>query len=158
MAFAVSQWPYSPDPRTALFSAQGWAFGAVAPWVWLLTSPGATGAYADLVSGVICKPLSDLGSFTRWEGFSNTGLGTQYQFDKTWRPAAGETDTSLDFALNFYNIGRPDAGGNSSAVWPEAIQVLGPIEMLTSPGGDPIPELPNGVSLTPAVWNTEYPL
>lgn len=158
MAFAVSQWPYSPDPRTALFSAQGWAFGAVAPWAWLLTSPGATGAYADLVEGVIVKPSEDLGFYTRWEGFSDTGLGTQYQFDKTSRGNVGNEEVSLDFALSFFNISEPNAGGNASAVWPEAISVLGPWEMLTTPGGNPIPDIPNGVSLTPAVWDVAYPV
>jgi hypothetical protein len=61
MAYAVSQWPYSPDPRQPDFDLIGYAFGQVPPWGWRLSTTNATGIAEPFNgAGVICKPFTVL--------------------------------------------------------------------------------------------------
>lgn len=157
MAFAVRQWPKAPDPRSSLYSFAGWDWGQVVSSKWIVSSTGATGAWSFLNDGFIVGPKSDDGSLTIWEAIVPDSGGTIVGLEKTGHEApVGSPPFTIAW---FWRIDVPSTGESGSAfeqlVFPKAIRVFGPLVMLDS--SLPIPDLPNPVTITPAIWDLETP-
>lgn len=157
MAFAVRQWPTAPDPRSSLFSFAGWDFSQVAPWQWIVSTTGASGAWAFLNDGFVVPATSDDGFDTQWSGTVPDSGGTTVVLSKFGR----EVPVAMPpFTLEWlWTIDVPSTGQQGRAhafiLFPAAIVVFGPLAMLDT--GVPILDLPNPVKITPAKWDFSLP-
>jgi len=152
MPFAVSQWPYSPDPRGPGFSVIGWHFGQVVSWKWLVTSSAATGRYSFLNDGLIVASTFDDGATTTWGGSPPFPPTTVVSLVKVGLPAPGGVPPrTITFRLQIFT-GPPPLIVEALELFtfPVAIQQFGPwvVRLL----GVPVPEIPNGVTITPTNW------
>lgn len=153
MPFAVSQWPYSPDPRTAQFDQTGWDFGQVPPWSWIISTTAATGPFDIFNSGVVVKPFAALATETLFRQVDvlpediTVRLSSQ-GFIVPFGMPPGITKTLK------ITIAQPEfteAEGQIDLTFPTAIAVQGPIVMTVLP--PPIGTIPNPMVLTPAKWD-----
>ena len=155
MPFAVSQWPNSPDPRTAQYAITGWNFGQVPPFRWILSTTGATGALAIFNSGVVLT--NDFFNLTlasfRELGTLPDDLTVIMNIIGTQEPAAGPPPFTIDIQFTVFQITATLADGRLRLLFPTAIAVQGPIPVTdTSPPGM---SWPNDAEITPAKWNFE---
>lgn len=153
MPFAVSQWPYSPDPRGPGYSVIGWNFGQVVSWKWLCESTDATGRYAFLNDGLIVESTFDDGATTTWGGSPAFPPSTVVSVVKIGLPAPGGAPTrTITFTFQIFTDPPPViVQAVEIFTWPIAIQKFGPWTVRRL--GVPVPEIPNGVTITPANWN-----
>lgn len=157
MGFAVRQWPEAPDPRTALFSFAGWNWGQVVSFRWIVSTTEATGAWAFLNDGFVVELVSDDGFDTQWEAVVPDSGGTTVTLSKfgTEIPIGGPP-FSLEWLWTIDVPSTVEQGrSHEFLLFPDAIRVYGPLEMLDS--GSPIPDLPNGITITPARWDFTLP-
>jgi hypothetical protein len=157
MPFAVRQWPAAPDPRSSLFSFEGWNWGQVVSFQWVVSSFGARGAWSFLNDGFIVPSVSDDGVDTQWSAAVPGSGGTVVTLSKFGHPAPiGIPPFTIEW---LWTVDMPQTGEQGRSfdflLRPDAIQVFGPLEMLDS--GVPIPNLPNPVTITPAIWNLQTP-
>jgi hypothetical protein len=157
MPFAVSQWPYSPDPRPPDFGIAGFDFGAVPPWRWLMESTGALSPYDPLNAGMV------------WEAAFHTVDSMQFaplvpligvddqvlEFFGTQEPSGGPPGVTMFMQVRFENTGPLQQSGSRLLLYPPAIQVNGPFNMLNQ--GVPSVLIPNPIEITPVVFDFELP-
>ncbi len=153
MAFAVSKWPYTPDPRQASFDNLGWDYGEVPPWQWVLQTTGATGVYAIFNAGVMLEPFAALATETLWReviALPDT-LTVILSSLSILPPAGGPPLVSKRLFLRILSGGFTKAQDTLDALFPTAIAVQTPFDMVVvSP---PVGTIPNKMELTPAKWN-----
>ncbi len=153
MPFAVSQWPYSPDPRLAQFDNPGWDYGQVPPWTWILKTTGATGLAAIFNSGVTVKPFAQVpGAVT----FENVDVlpddVTCILAHTTFQDPIGPPGPFTVFmAIVIRQLGSPEFSGTLDQLYPTAIAIQGPFPMQKI--GIGVGTMPNPVETTPAIWN-----
>jgi len=157
MPFAVRQWPSSPDPRSSFYSYEGWNWGQVVSFRWVVSTTDATGAWAFLNSGFVVSSISDDGIDTQWSAVLPDSGGTSVTLSKFGHaPPVGVPPFTIEWQLT---VDVPSTGEQGRAflneLWPDAILARGPLVMLDS--GSPIADLPNPVTFTPAIWNFELP-
>lgn len=154
MPFAVSKWPYSPDPRTGIFGGHGWDDVDVPPWVWLMKTSGATGPWTSLNTGIPTKVFFESPFFVGYSGAS-VDLSVQTQVHiTTFEPPLPSGNTIRIFP----QVVEVSTGRGSNAlrefVYPQGIQVFGSFVMVDAGTGIPDPDFPNPVTITPQIWNT----
>lgn len=155
MPFRVRQWPVSPDPRGSLYSFVGWNWGQVVSWKWIASSVDATGPYEFLNDGLILPSFSDDGIETLWlQEVADSG-GTVVRLLKVgFFPPILMPPITISWGIQIDVPSVPTgATGSSELFFPDAIQEFGPFEMFNGP--DPVEDIPNGVLITPAIWNLE---
>lgn len=157
MAFGVRQWPEPPDPRGSFFSFEGWNWGQVAPWQWVLNTNDATGLWSFLNDGFVIPSTFDNGVTTTWFANVPASGGTDVSLAKFGTPTpVGIPPRTIQLTLSVFRPGPTLIGqGVLTFVFPDAIRVFGPLAMLS--GGLPIPDLPNGITITPAIWDFVLP-
>lgn len=153
MPFAVSQWPYSPDPRGASFDLPGWAFGQVPPWAWVLSTTDATGCYTNYNDGVILKPTSQVPGVTVFENVDvqPDGGGARLTLTGTQEPTGPPPGITKTMFLEVLAFGFQAWTSTLTLLYPTAIQEHGPFVMVNT--GTPCGTLPNPMKITPAIWN-----
>lgn len=153
MAFAVSQWPYTPDPRTAQFDNLGWDFGQVPPWQWVLSTTGATGVYAPFNAGVMLEPFAVLAIETVWRQVIALpdNMSVRLSSLSTLPPAGGPPLVSKTLNIKIQEFGFTKAEGTITALFPTVLAVQTPFNMGVSQ--PPVGTIPNPMKLTPAKWN-----
>lgn len=157
MPFAVRQWPVAPDPRGALFSFVGWNWGQVVSHRWVLSSTDATGQYEFLNVGAIVPFFSDDGTTTIWDGDSGGVAPVAMELKKVGVvPAAGSPLRTIELFLRLKPPSpTPQTTGALTFLRPDAIRQFGPFVMDIF--GVPNADIPNGITITPAIWNLETP-
>lgn len=157
MPFRVRQWPVSPDPRGSLFTFVGWNWGQVVSWRWVMSSTEATGIYSPLNDGIILDQNGHNDEQALWQRFGDLDDPLIYTFTKEgFEPPIGGGPHSIQLRVNITPPVpvEPSIGG-VDLLYPDAIQVFGPFDMEIL--GVPNEDIPNGVTLTPAIWNIESP-
>ena len=154
MPFGVTQWPKNPDPREPDFSVDGWDVGQLPPFVWILSTTGATGVFAPLNLGITCYANVIGPAFTDWRDLPGPPLSPQYivqiQGFQTVQPAPTPHTIRIDVIVHAPPVVSAFTGILRS-LYPTAIAVQGPITMVAGP---PSPgTIPNPVNMTPAKWN-----
>lgn len=154
MPFAVTQWPKEPDPRLPDFSIDGWDVGKLPPFVWILSTIGATGVFAPLNLGITAYNRIAGPGFGQWKPNPGPPLSVQYNLQiqgfQTVQPLPIPHTIRIDLIVSappviFAYIGI------LRLTYPDAISVIGPITMVFQ---NPAPgTIPNPVFLTPAKWN-----
>ena len=153
MPFAVSQWPYSPDPRGSAFDILGWNFGQVPPFKWILSTTDATGIMAIYNTGILVDVVFEIPGVTQWAhpvelpGFMRVSM-TFLGFDT---PQGAPPGTTKQMQISITESSVPTWNGNLDLLFPTAIAVQSPFAMtqLNPSGGD----FPNPMAITPAKWN-----
>jgi hypothetical protein len=155
MPYAVSQWPYWPDPRQADWNFLGWDFGQVPPWKWRIDTSGATGIYAQFNDGVLMEPTGFLPEDTRWDNqHVLIGAITVILSIKGADPPVGIPPGITKSIGILMHIGPVRVyGGGLELLWPTAIAVQSPIPMV--PVAPSAGTIPNPMSLTPVKWNVD---
>ncbi len=155
MPFAVSKWPYSPDPRNGIFGGWGWGDGAVPSWAWIMATTGATGPWTSLNGGIVVYAESNNPNVTEYEGL-DSGEVVLAAVTKTGfqPPLSGSTSLLLTVRVTNAGLGRV-AVVVKNYFLPNAIQVFGGFTMIDLGTGLPDVNLPNAVEITPALWNFE---
>jgi len=155
--FAVSNWPYSPDPRSSAFSAYGYAFGSVAPWQWIVSSHGASGAWEFLNAGVLTRSIFDDFATTVWSKVPESPVVAFVELRKeATQEIVGSPPRTVHYQVNIEpSPFDPFGTADLFLEWPVANRAWTGLELQN--GGIPIPEVPNGIDLTPALWSLESP-
>lgn len=155
MPYAVSQWPYSPDPRPNAFGITGFDFGQVPPWRWLMQTTGALAPYDPLNTGMV------------WENAFHTVDSLQYEpvvpligvddqvleFYGQQEPSGGGAGTTMFMQIRFELTGPLQQSGSRLLLYPKALQVNGPFNMLNQ--GLPSVLMPNPLTITPVRYDFE---
>jgi len=153
MAFKVSKWPYSPDPRKPDFSALGWAFGAYAPWQWEVRTTGALGLYVALNDGVKVTSTIQLPEDTRWQSvvIPPHDLEVDMAIKGSNVPIGPVPQFTISIGMAILVPGELDVGAGVNILRPFALQVftMGAAEQ----GGSPFADVPNPITITPLKWN-----
>lgn len=157
MPFAVSQWPYSPDPRTTDFDIPGWNHGQVAPFKWILSTTGATGIYEFYNDGALQFKCGEGSGVTV---FCGNPVGPAevdaiiqiFGFDP---PLVGPPEVSKRIFVEVRSFSTNGYVGTLDQLYPIAIKVQQPIVMVEdTPFAGTIP---NPMVMTPAKWNATQP-
>ncbi len=153
MPFAVTQWGYSPDPRGPAFAQDGWDFGQVPPWLWVMSSTNATGIYSFLNDGIVIDLFLDTPGSTLWRIFNPTIDVTRINLAKLGFevPVSGGT-VSIAWSFDITSVSPPRVvTGEQQYLFPKAIRKFGPWDAVDVMG--PVLEIPDGITITPAKWN-----
>ncbi len=153
MAFGVTGWGYSPDPRKPDYIVHGWDAGRIPAWKYDLASTGATGDLAVFNDGV------------RFHNITNTPGGGTFEVDE---PMPDDLFTALVFLtfqkpnpvppfwtvqiqISIRHLFQPVYNANFQQLYPVALSVQGPIPMdeIDTTFGT----IPNPMTLTPVKWN-----
>jgi len=155
MPFAVRQWPASPDPRSPAFAIDGWDFGQVPPFTWIMATTGATGIYTFLNDGLLLRnSFASPGSsfyepiipppFFVVPSLVITGFQSQQVGPPPW---------TISFDVLIVVETTTAFTGQLRQLFPTAIQVQSPMAMVVVSPTDGT--IPNAVSFTPAIWDAE---
>lgn len=157
MAFGVSQWPYTPDPRLSDFAIIGWGEGQVPPWAWIISTTGATGIYEPYNSGVAVR--NTIRTPTLGEFFQDSDLpgnvNVRWTTTGTQAVAPGPPPFTMDMLLKIQVLTVTVWVAQIRALYPTAIAVQGPFVKLA--GGTPGGTIPNDMFCTPAPWDIPSP-
>jgi len=151
--FAVTNWPYSLDPRPASFGGVGWGFGAVPPWAWIMSTTNATGPWTSLNDGILVKTLTDDFTVTEWNGLNGGGTVLASVTKTGTQPPTSPTN-SLRIVPRVVTI--PPGRNSLSLVvlsYPFAVAVFGGFVMIDLGTGLPDVDLPDPVQIVPAIWD-----
>ncbi len=153
MPFEVTNWPYSPDPRSALFGGVGWDFGAVPPWSWIISTTNATAPWTALNSGILVMSTFDDFVQTDWGGSDVPPSVAATVTRKSDQPPINPPN-SLELSVRLLSDppGR-EASGVQEFIYPFAVAVFGGFAMIDVATGLPDPNLPDPIQITPAIWN-----
>jgi len=157
MPFAVSQWPYNPDPRLPAFDQVGWEHSQVPPWIWTLKTTNATGPYAILNSGVSVEPFVFVVGTTRWRRNPAAPVGLDIVLSIIGTvPPSGVPPRTKTFDLDIFETGTTDGFiGQLLKTFPTAIAEHAPLVMVST--GSPTGTIPDPIKLVPTKWNVEIP-
>ena len=153
MAYGVSQWPYSPDPRLPSFDLIGFNFGQVPPWAWRLSTTNATGLAAPFNGeGVIVKPFTILPqqvSFSNVDGLpDDVSVTTNHSgFPIPVPPGPG---TQFHSVIIWQGV-LPEFSASFGMLWPVAIQARAYPTMQKVGSGTGT--MPDPLVATPVKWN-----
>ncbi len=155
MPFRVSQWPYSPDPRTAQFDNPGWDYGQVPPWAWVIDTSDATGLAAVFNDGVLVKPTTVLPGQVTFENVDVLPDDVTVEMKHTTfqEPVGPPPLATVFITVIIRQLGLPEFSGVIGLLYPTAIAVQGPVPMQKVGAG--VGTMPNGTETTPAIWNAE---
>lgn len=149
MPLTVTAWPYTPDPRGTHFSIEGYAFGMVPPWKFLVSTTEALPPYDDLNSGVLFRTVESIPGRTEYLAEDDV-----YKISKTGTIEPDEVfGITVQWDLLFDRPGQFRYGGVFRELFPPGIQIVGPIQMSSQPVGGT--HIPNHVEMLPRKWNFE---
>jgi len=152
MPFAVTQWGYSPDPRQVDFAIEGFNFGQLPPWRWLMQTSDAIFPYEALNDGVVWE-RSDHGiDFCSYQPLSPIPDVTD-----PFMGFSGQQEPSGGFTINwfcaFFITGAdPATSGFINELYPLAIATRS-FTMVNESGSPPF--IPNALVITPRKWNVD---
>lgn len=150
MAWGVTKWGYSPDPRPPDFASTGFAFGALPPYRWTMLTSGALAPYLALNLGVTWTRASDSINSAVYLPVVPIPDVTDpiLNFAGTNAPVGGFT---IEWFLEFFGSGDPSATrGTITELYPDAIEERS-FAMVNLFGGPPF--FPNPLVITPHKWN-----
>lgn len=155
MPFAVSQWPYFPDPRKPDFAAFGWNHSQVPPFSWIMHTTGATGIFRFFNLGVVNRNSFDS------LGFSIYGPIIPPPFALVWDlsifgfedPQPGPPVHTIHFHFHIFKETSSQMEGDLELLFPVAIAEQGPIPVVQH--DTTFGTIPNPMFLTPAIWSAE---
>lgn len=153
MPFAVSQWPYSPDPRGPAYIVQGWDFGQLPSWKWDLGTTGATGDLAVFNAGVRFHNVSNTPQFGDFDPdvVLEHDLEVLFEIQTNQIPQGSPPPWTVRILIQISRGVTPLYSVLFPQLFPTAIQVQGPFAMTeidTSSG-----TIPNPMTITPAKWD-----
>lgn len=153
MPYAVSQWPYSPDPRGPDFGLIGFDFGQVPPWKWLMESTGALSPYDPLNDGMVWEPAFFAPDSMQFAPVVPLiGVDDQVlEFFGSQDPVGAPPGTTMFMQVRFELTGPLQQSGSRILLYPTAIAVQGPFNMMNQ--GLPSVLIPNPITITPLVWD-----
>lgn len=143
MPLGVTGWPYSPDFRTTALGPVGYAWGAVAPWAWRISSTDAEAPFEWLNdSDRIAVREFTLRSIN-WTGRS----GQAELFKLGWQEGSGfPLGVSVFYELQLFGTGADPHQGERLADWPLAIEQF---TIVVEPTGIGDNRIPNPVQFDP---------
>lgn len=155
MPFAVSQWPYSPDPRQSWFNKTGWNHSQVPPWKWILSTTGATGDVAIFNGGVLVEATSMDSDLTVFENIATLPflLTVELNSAGTQEPVGGPPGFTKSQRIQIRQDLVLIYGGTLDQLYPVAIAVQSPFDMTEL--GPNNGSIDNPMIATPAKWNVE---
>jgi len=155
MPFAVSQWPYSPDPRLSTFNHTGWNFGQVPPWKWIIKTTGATGDVSIFNAGVLVEPTSQTPDDTVFVNVAHLphGLTVELNSNGTQEPVGPPPGFTKALRIQIRQHLSLIWGGSLDQLYPIAIAVQSPFPMTLL--GMNNGTIPNPMTTTPAKWDVE---
>lgn len=153
MPYAVSQWPYSPDPRAASFDLIGFNYGQVPPWAWVLSTTDATGLAEPFNGdGVIVKPFTILPQQVSWSNVDPLPDDVSVTMNHSGFPVPVPPGPNTQFhSFIVWQGVLPEFSASFGLLWPDAI-VQRPFPVATKVGLG-IGTMPNPLVATPAIWN-----
>ena len=152
MAFGVSQWGYSPDPRGPDYALTGFDFGQLPPWRWMMTTTGALAPYEILNTGLVWqRNANDVKSASFVPIVPTPGITDAFlSLRGTALPSGGIT---MEWFCSFFTTGHPSATeGFINELYPLALKTRS-FTMLNT--GLPPPLIPNPLVITPRKWNLD---
>lgn len=155
MPFAVSQWPYAPDPRSPAFASDGWNFGQVPPFSWKLSTTGATGVFVFFNDGITLRNGFESPSFSSYSPVipPPSFVVTTLNISGFQAPQAGPPVHTIRFQFDIFVETSLTYEGLLELLFPVAIQVQGPIPMNEI---DPsFGTIPNPMELEPLIWSAD---
>lgn len=153
MAYAVTQWPYSPDPRLPDFDLIGWDFGQVPPWAWRLHTTNATGLAEPFNGdGVIVKPFTIL---PQQVSFSNVdelpALVTVTTNHSGFPEPVVPGPNTMFLSVIVWQDDEPEFSASFGLLYPTAIVERNwPVMLKVGIG---VGTMPDPLVMTPAKWN-----
>lgn len=151
MPFRVSQWGYSPDPRTPAFGLIGFNFGQLPPWRWAMKTSAALFPFEALNDGVIWQAFSVAADEVFYAAVGGIPDVTDevLTFRGTLEPSFGNT---MRFFCSFFDTGAdPEQQGQLLELYPDALKTRSFIM-----SGAAMPALiPNPLVITPHKWNAD---
>ncbi len=153
MPFAVSQWPYSPDPRTSDFNIFGWDFGQVPSWQWTVSTTGALWPYLALNDGVAVVATSFGRAFCFYNLVDTLPDNVVLVLTQVGTEALAGSSPPRTMSMDILTFGSttPTSTGAIARTFPTAIQEHGPFTMVSSP--IPATWFPNPLTIEPRKWN-----
>ena len=154
MPFAVTQWPKNPDPRLPTYISEGWDFGQLSSWKWILATTDATGTLAIFNSGVRCHNVfnSPTSGIFVVDATLPDDLALIFNITADQVPQVGPPTWTVKIDLQIFWLTTLLYSRIFLQLYPTAIAVQGPIAMVefdTSRG-----TIPDPMTLTPAKWNS----
>jgi len=155
MPFAVRQWPVRPDPRSAAFAIDGWDFGQVPPFSWLLSTTGATGIWSFLNDGIVLRNTFASPSFSAYVPVIPPPffIVTTLNINGFQTPQVGPPVHTIHFSFGLFVETSHAFQCDLRLLFPTAIQVQGPITAVFVGPSDGT--IPNPLFLTPRIWDAE---
>jgi hypothetical protein len=153
MPFAVSQWPYSPDPRTAEYALTGFDFGQIPPWRWFMQTTDALDPYGILNTGLVWERTAHtIASATFAPIVPTPGITDPVlTFFGTLLPSGGVT---MEFFCSFFITGAdPATAGFINALYPLAIAERS--FTMVNQTLPPPSFIPNPLVITPRLWDLD---
>lgn len=154
MPFAVKKWPDECDPRTPCFCLKGYAFGAVPPYKFLVSTTNATGYWSILNTGVIVEWFTETGaglcSYSATLLSPTRFIRVDISALPNWQTVPPPEHT-LKWLANFRHSDSGDTiEGSASARLPDPVGMPPSIDVSPLSGPDLIPD---PVALTPQPWD-----
>lgn len=152
MPFAVTQAGYSPDPRQPDFAIEGFNFGQLPPWRFLMETTDAIFPYESLNDGVVWERSAHGIDFCSYQPLAPIPDVTDPQlgFSGTQEPSGGFTINW--FCLFFMTGAGPATTGFLDELYPLAIKTRS--FTMENVAGPP-PFIPNPLVITPRKWNLD---
>jgi len=153
MPFGVTKWPKQPDPRAPDYIIQGWAVGQLSPWQWILATSGATEQLAVFNDGVLCVNTFNSPTFGGFQPVVplDGELNIVFTIVGSQIPFGGGSPYSIEIEIWLFWFSTLLYRGNVRQLFPTALQIHGPINMLefvTTFGTVTEP-----MTVEPAKWN-----
>ena len=153
MPYAVSQWPYSPDPRAPDFALYGWDVGQVPPFRWTIKTTNALAPFEIFNTGVVVEATTIAPDDTTWTNVDSLPAGVTcfVRIKGTQEPVSGPPDFTILLEIELADNVGPADDGFASMEYPTAIAVH-TVPTVGLPSGPDI-RLPDPVTITPRKWN-----
>jgi hypothetical protein len=154
MAFGVTKWPRGMDPREPQFGMRGFAWGAVPPWIWEVSTTGALAPLEYLNDGIYLSPVSITDTLVVYE-FDPPDV---YRFEVRMfgqnNSIPDQAEWSKELNVTIYQTGS--GGGFTTEKWsyPAAIRQFTLPAVIDFPAGTVAQYLPNPLLLTPVRWDS----
>jgi hypothetical protein len=147
MAYGVTKWPRGGDPRSPSFGMRGFAWGAVPPWIWEVSTTGALAPFEEFNTGVYLAPVF----------ISDSQVVYNYRPPGDWwfyMEMAGRNNSIPDTALWSKNfIAATVEGFDGQSVSDVEYSYPAAIRQFTIPAFTDDPYFPNSFLLTPVAWD-----
>jgi hypothetical protein len=153
MAFGVTKWPRGADPRSPSFGMRGFAWGAVPPWIWEVSTTGALPPFEDLNDGVYLSPLTVTDVFVDYHLFPFGAYSLELRMEGQNRSIPDQAEDSKQMTFKIRQSSSLLAHTDKEESYPAAIKQWTLPPVVDVPPFEIAQYLPNPLVLTPVAWD-----